>query len=143
MESLLEIQRRCHEERERLVKVMVDEFMEKKTNDKDRIFSDHRVKIFLDVSIILLISTYTWFILNLSSFSNTRKLQPSWLISMKTRMASEKQKSQRCLARTSSPSFTRGLRASKSSTRSTPTRSASRCRPSSRQCKRLTSNRTR
>lgn len=51
MESLLEIQRRCHEERERLVKVMVDEFMEKKTNDKDKIFSDHRVKIFLDVSI--------------------------------------------------------------------------------------------
>jgi hypothetical protein len=50
MESLLEIQRRSHEERERLVKVMVDEFMEKKTNDKDKIFSDHRVKIFLDVS---------------------------------------------------------------------------------------------
>lgn len=51
MESLLEIQRRCHEERERLVKVMVDEFMEeKKSNDKEKIFSDHRVKIFLDVS---------------------------------------------------------------------------------------------
>lgn len=50
MESLLEIQRRCHEERERLVKVMVDEFMEKKPSDKDKIFCDHRVKIFLDVS---------------------------------------------------------------------------------------------
>lgn len=49
MESLLEIQRRSHEERERLVKVMVDEFMEKKPSDKDKIFSDHRVKIFLDV----------------------------------------------------------------------------------------------
>lgn len=53
MESLLEIQRRCHEERERLVKVMVDEFMEKKPSDKDKIFSDHRVKIFLDVSVFL------------------------------------------------------------------------------------------
>lgn len=51
MESLLEIQRRCHEERERLVKVMVDEFMEKKPSDKDKIFSDHRVKIYLDVSV--------------------------------------------------------------------------------------------
>lgn len=51
MESLLEVQRRCHEERERLVKVMVDEFMEKKPNDsKEKILSDHRVKIFLDVS---------------------------------------------------------------------------------------------
>lgn len=32
------------------MKVMVDEFMEKKPSDKDKIFSDHRVKIFLDVS---------------------------------------------------------------------------------------------
>lgn len=50
MESLLEIQRRCHEERERLVKIMVDEFIEKKPGDKEKIFSDHRVKIYLDVS---------------------------------------------------------------------------------------------
>jgi hypothetical protein len=50
MESLLEIQRRCHEERERLVKVMVDEFLEKNQSDKDKIFSDHRIKIYLDVS---------------------------------------------------------------------------------------------
>lgn len=50
MESLLEIQRGCHEERERLVKLMVDEFMEKKLSDKDKIFSDHRIKIYLDVS---------------------------------------------------------------------------------------------
>lgn len=50
MESLLEIQRRCHEERERLVKLMVDEYIEKKPSDKDKIFSDHRVKIYLDVS---------------------------------------------------------------------------------------------
>jgi hypothetical protein len=52
MESLLEIQRRSHEERERLSKLMVDEFMEKKPSDKDKIFSDHRVKIYLDVSLI-------------------------------------------------------------------------------------------
>ena len=50
MESLLEIQRRSHEERERLVKVMVDEFLEKKPSDKDKILGDHRIKIYLDVS---------------------------------------------------------------------------------------------
>lgn len=64
MESLLEIQRRSHEERERLVKVMVDEFMEKKPSDKDKIFSDHRVKIFLDVSKLLFLNKslrISWF----------------------------------------------------------------------------------
>jgi uncharacterized FlgJ-related protein len=50
MESLLEIQRRCHEERERLQKLMVEEFMDKKLSEKDKIFSEHRVKIYLDVS---------------------------------------------------------------------------------------------
>lgn len=50
MESLLEIQRRCHEERERLVKTMVDEFMAKKTTPKDNIYSDHRIKVYLNVS---------------------------------------------------------------------------------------------
>lgn len=50
MESILEIQRRCHEERERLQKLMVDEFMDKKLSDKDKIFSEHRIKLFLDVS---------------------------------------------------------------------------------------------
>lgn len=55
MESLLEIQRRCHEERERLIKLMVDEFIEKKPGDKEKIFSDHRVKIYLDVRKIQLV----------------------------------------------------------------------------------------
>jgi hypothetical protein len=50
MESLLEIQRRCHEERERLQKLMVEEFMDKKVSEKDKIFSEHRVKIYMDVS---------------------------------------------------------------------------------------------
>lgn len=53
MESLLEIQRRCHEERERLIKIMVDEFIEKKPGDKEKIFSDHRVKIYLDVRVLM------------------------------------------------------------------------------------------
>lgn len=52
MESLLEIQRRCHEERERLVKTMVDEFMAKKTTPKDNIYSDHRIKVYLNVSTV-------------------------------------------------------------------------------------------
>lgn len=50
MESILEIQRRCHEERERLQKLMVDECMDKKLSDKDKIFSEHRIKSYLDVS---------------------------------------------------------------------------------------------
>jgi predicted transposase YbfD/YdcC len=50
MESLLEIQRRSHEERERLLKLMVDEFIDKKLSEKDKIFSEHRVKVYMDVS---------------------------------------------------------------------------------------------
>jgi splicing factor 3A subunit 3 len=51
MESILEIQRRCHEERERLQKLMVDEFMDKKLSEKDKIFSEHRIKLYMDVSL--------------------------------------------------------------------------------------------
>lgn len=50
MESILEIQRRCHEERERLQKLIVDEFMDKKLSEKDKIFSEHRIKAYMDVS---------------------------------------------------------------------------------------------
>jgi hypothetical protein len=53
METILEIQRRCHEERERLVKAMVDEFMTKKPPGKEQIYSDHRVKLYLNVSFFL------------------------------------------------------------------------------------------
>lgn len=49
MESLLEIQRRCHEERERLLKLMVTEFQTKKTG-KEEICAGHRVKAYLNVS---------------------------------------------------------------------------------------------
>jgi splicing factor 3A subunit 3 len=55
MESLLEIQRRCHEERERLQKLMVEEFMDKKFSEKDKIFSEHRIKVYLDVIMIFLL----------------------------------------------------------------------------------------
>jgi hypothetical protein len=50
METILEQQRRSHEERERLVKTMVDENMMKKGSVRDQIYSDHRTKIMLDVS---------------------------------------------------------------------------------------------
>lgn len=107
MESLLEIQRRSHEERERLVKVMVDEFMDKKTNDKDKIFSDHRVKIFLDVSKKHenKVSPDSDFILDCS---NTWRRHRSWLISMKTKTANEKQKLPLFPAQMSSQNFTPG-----------------------------------
>lgn len=50
METILEIQRRCHEERERLVKSMVEELMTKKPSGKEQIFSEFRVKMYLNVS---------------------------------------------------------------------------------------------
>ncbi|XP_075145167.1 splicing factor 3A subunit 3 [Haematobia irritans] len=49
METLLEQQRRYHEERERLVKLMVDEYATKKLNEKDRIYSEHRLKYLVDM----------------------------------------------------------------------------------------------
>lgn len=50
MESLLELMRRHHEERERLVKLMTEEFVSKKQSVRDQIYSEHRVKALLDVS---------------------------------------------------------------------------------------------
>ncbi|XP_037948826.1 splicing factor 3A subunit 3 [Teleopsis dalmanni] len=49
METLLEQQRRYHEERERLLKLMIDEYANKKLNEKERIFSEHRLKYLLDL----------------------------------------------------------------------------------------------
>ena len=48
METIIEQQRRCHEERERLVDAMTQELLVKKTNLKEQINSDHRVHILLD-----------------------------------------------------------------------------------------------
>uniref|UniRef100_A0A6M2DNM5 Putative splicing factor 3a subunit 3 n=1 Tax=Xenopsylla cheopis TaxID=163159 RepID=A0A6M2DNM5_XENCH len=48
METLLEQQRRYHEERERLVDAMVKEMLFKKTTVRDHINSDHRLKMLLD-----------------------------------------------------------------------------------------------
>ncbi|XP_011209160.2 splicing factor 3A subunit 3 [Bactrocera dorsalis] len=49
METLLEQQRRYHEERERLLKLMVDEYATKKTGEKERIHSEQRLKCLLDL----------------------------------------------------------------------------------------------
>lgn len=49
METLLEQQRRYHEERERLVKLMVDEYGSRKSGEKERIYSEHRLKYLLDL----------------------------------------------------------------------------------------------
>lgn len=49
METLLEQQRRYHEERERLLKLMVDEYANKKASEKERIHSEHRLKYLLDL----------------------------------------------------------------------------------------------
>jgi len=48
-ETLLEQQRRYHEERERLIKLMVEEYATKRNSEKDRIYSEHRLKYLLDL----------------------------------------------------------------------------------------------
>lgn len=56
METLLEQQRRYHEERERIVDCMVRETLHKKTTQREIINSEHRQKILLDVIYIKPIS---------------------------------------------------------------------------------------
>ena len=48
METLLEQQRRYHEERERLLDALVQERMVEKKSNKDAINSEHRQKAMLD-----------------------------------------------------------------------------------------------
>ncbi|KAK4301111.1 hypothetical protein Pmani_026724 [Petrolisthes manimaculis] len=48
MDTILEQQRRYHEERERLMAAMVKECLHKKTTNRDTINSDHRHRILLD-----------------------------------------------------------------------------------------------
>ncbi|XP_065214834.1 splicing factor 3A subunit 3 [Planococcus citri] len=48
MESILEQQRRYHEERERLLDSMVKEMLLKKTSFRDQVNSEHRLKMLLD-----------------------------------------------------------------------------------------------
>ena len=50
METLLEQQRRYHEERERIIDSMVKESIFKKGTQREMINSEHRQKILLDVS---------------------------------------------------------------------------------------------
>lgn len=49
METILEQQRRYHEERERLIKLMVDEYANRKPGEKEKIYSEHRLKYLLDL----------------------------------------------------------------------------------------------
>ncbi|KAL1505387.1 hypothetical protein ABEB36_004965 [Hypothenemus hampei] len=48
METILEQQRRYHEEKERLIDAMVKEMLQKKTTYREQINSDHRMKYLLD-----------------------------------------------------------------------------------------------
>jgi len=52
METLLEQQRRYHEESERIIDAMVKETIYKKNTQREIINSEHRQKILLDVCII-------------------------------------------------------------------------------------------
>lgn len=49
METILEDQRRLHEERERLIDLQTKELLRKKTTTKEQINSDHLVKLLWDV----------------------------------------------------------------------------------------------
>lgn len=48
METILEQQRRYHEERERLMDAMVKEMLHKKAGHRENINSEHRLKMLLD-----------------------------------------------------------------------------------------------
>ena len=48
METILEQQRRYHEERERLIDAMVKEMLHKKPGHRESINSEHRLKMLLD-----------------------------------------------------------------------------------------------
>lgn len=48
METVIEQQRRCHEERERLEDAMTQELMLKKGSLKEQINADHRVRFLLE-----------------------------------------------------------------------------------------------
>uniref|UniRef100_A0A0K8TS98 Putative splicing factor 3a subunit 3 n=1 Tax=Tabanus bromius TaxID=304241 RepID=A0A0K8TS98_TABBR len=49
METILEQQRRYHEERERLIKQMVDEHVIKRMTERDKIYSEHRLRYLLEL----------------------------------------------------------------------------------------------
>lgn len=51
METILEQQRRYHEEKERLMDAMVKEMLHKKTGHRENINSEHRLKMLLDMHI--------------------------------------------------------------------------------------------
>ena len=53
METILEQQRRYHEEKERLMDVMAKEMLAKKSTLRDQINSDHRTRAMQDVSVPL------------------------------------------------------------------------------------------
>ena len=106
MESLLEIQRRCHEERERLQKIMTEEFMDKKLSEKYKIFSENRIKIYLNVSHKIIHNKRVISRIYIN-YSNMWIHRHDWLICMKIRKAKEKLKFQHCLVQTNLQNFIR------------------------------------
>lgn len=51
MESIIENQRKLHEERERTEDCIISELIYKKNSHRENVNSEHRVKLLLDVSI--------------------------------------------------------------------------------------------
>lgn len=101
MESLLELMRRHHEERERLIRLMTEEFVAKKPTVRDQIYSEHRVKALLDVSYHF---SYR-FPANLCPFSNSKVQRKLSRTCMKM-MSNVRQKFQPFPDQMSSPSST-------------------------------------
>lgn len=60
METLLEQQRRYHEERERIIDSQVKETIYKKNTQREIINSEHRQKILLDVYYLLFILSHDY-----------------------------------------------------------------------------------
>lgn len=62
METVIEQQRRCHEERERLEEAMTQELLLKKSNLKEQINADHRCRFLLERYVEVTGKSFTLFI---------------------------------------------------------------------------------
>lgn len=117
MESLLEVQRNCHEERERCIELMVVESLTEKRSvgfifqhsfvtylknfqQKEKINSDQRIKSLVDVSLPFV--KLNCYIL----FSGTKMLHKNLLKYTRTTTENAKKKSKRSLVQMNLQSFT-------------------------------------
>ena len=103
METLLEQQRRYHEERERLMDAMVQERLINKASHRDSINSEHRQRAMIDRSNIFTIDCID---MNKVLTEGTTNALCHCVKSMRIKMARERKKLLRSVDRMNLPSFT-------------------------------------